>query len=339
MKNASTGATRVRARIAAVGAYFPSRVVDNEELLSTLTASFRLPGPDVLQRIFGIRTRHVAEPDEQVSDLAAAAARPMVDAVGRNDIDLLLFAAACADLIEPATANIVQQKLGLRCPALDIKNACNSFVSAMQVAAAFIEAGTYRRVLIASGEKLSDALRRQFDDEQQFQESLAALTLGDAGAAMLLEPCDQPDRGIIFQRFASFGAHWKLCTIQGGGSLHPRDMDAYYFRGQTAALRSVIENEATAMWQACQPELGWSADEIAWVFTHQVSDGTRRAVIDLIGVPPERCVDLFPARGNIAAAAIPACMAAVHDRLRPGDKLLLVGLAAGIALSYQAVVW
>jgi 3-oxoacyl-[acyl-carrier-protein] synthase-3 len=313
--------------------------VDNAALLEGVTASFPLPDAEVLHRIFGIRSRHFAGPDEQVSDMAVLAAKDILEAVDPDQIDLLLFASACSDLIEPATANVVQHKLGLRCPAIDVKNACNSFTSAIQVASAFIENGTYRRVLIVNGEKLSDSLRRHYDSHEQLMKGLASFTFGDAGAAMLLEVTEELDRGIVFQRFMTRGQHWRLCTIPGGGSMFPHDMDAYYFSGETAALRDVIHGEGTALWNECRREIGWEPREITWMFTHQVSESTFRSVAAVTGVPPERSVNLFSTHGNMAAASIPVCMAAVKDRFRRGDKILLVGLAAGISLSFQALIW
>lgn len=330
---------RPRARISAVNSYFPKNKVDNSDLLDRVTASFKLPNPDILHRICGIRSRHFADAGEQVSDMAVAAAQCMVASVGKDQIDLLIFASACSDLIEPATANIVQHRLGLRCPAMDVKNACNSFVSAIQIASALIENGTYRRILIVSGEKLSDALRRHYDSHEQLMSSLASFSFGDAGAAMLVEATEEPDQGIIFQRFMTRGEHWQLCMIPGGGSMFPHDMDAYYFRGHTAELRDVIHDEATTFWNECRPQIGWTSEEIAWVFTHQVSDSTFRMVTEGIGVPAERSVNLFPTHGNMAAASIPVCMTVVKDRFRRGDKILIVGLAAGISMSFQALIW
>ena len=121
--------------------------------------------------------------------------------------------------------------------------------------------------------------------------------------------------------------------------MFPHEMNAYFFSGQTAALRDVIHEEATAFWNECRPQIGWRAEDIAWVFTHQVSDSTFRMVTEGIGIPPERSVNLFPTHGNMAAASIPASITAVREQLRRGDRILLVGLAAGISLSFQAVIW
>jgi 3-oxoacyl-[acyl-carrier-protein] synthase-3 len=330
---------RARARVADVSSYLPSTCVDNEALLADIEAKFWMPDAGHLQKLCGIRSRHFAAPDEQVSDLAVAAARCIVSTVDRDEIDLLVFASASSDLIEPATANIVQHKLGLRCPAMDVKNACNSFASGIHVASAMIENDAYRRALIVNGEKLSDSIRWRYDSREQLTDNLASFTFGDAGAAMLLERTEEEDQGIVFQRFMTRGEHWKLCTIPGGGSLLPHDLHAYYFSGQTAALRGVVENKAAALWQECRAEIGWEAADIDWVFTHQVSDSTFHIVMCVLGVPPERGVNLFATHGNMAAASIPVCMATVKHRFRRGDKILLVGLAAGISISFQAIVW
>jgi 3-oxoacyl-[acyl-carrier-protein] synthase-3 len=308
-------------------------------LLANVHANFWIPGAGHLQKLCGIRSRLFAAPDEQVSDLAVAAARCIVSAVGPDAIDFLVMASASSDLIEPATANIVQQKLGLRCPAMDVKNACNSFASGIQVASAMIESDAYRRVLVVNGEKLSDSIRWRYDSQEQLTDNLASFTFGDAGAAMLLERTEEEDQGIVFQRFMTRGEHWTLCTIPGGGSLLPHEMDAYYFSGQTAALRGVVEDKAAALWQECRDELGWDAADIDWVFTHQVSDSTFRVVMCTLGVPLERGVNIFATHGNMAAASIPVCMASVKHRFRRGDKILLVGLAAGVSISFQAIVW
>ena len=325
---------RARARIADVSSHLPSTRVDNAALLADVEADFWMPDAGHCKSSAGIRARHFAAPDEQVSDLAVAAARCMVSAVGRDEIDLLVFAAASSDLIEPATANIVQHKLGLSCPAMDVKNACNSFASGIHVASAMIENGAYRRALVVNGEKLSDSIRWRYDSQKQLTDNLASFTFGDAGAAMLLERTEEEDQGIVFQRFMTRGEHWKLCTIPGGGSLFPHDPDAYYFSGRTAALREVVEDQAAALWHECRGEIGWEAADINWVFTHQVSDSTFRVVMCALGIPEERSVNLFATHGNMAAASIPVCMAAVKHRFRRGDKILLVGLAAGISISF-----
>ena len=140
------------ARIAGLGVYLPEKTRttrQTERDLRDANPTLKL-ATGLIGRMTGVQKVHLRPDGWQTSDLAVAAAREAL-AESPGDIDLLLFAAASQDLIEPATSHIVAAKLGLTCPVMDIKNACNSVLNAMQVAEALIAAGQYRRVLIASG--------------------------------------------------------------------------------------------------------------------------------------------------------------------------------------------
>lgn len=330
-----------KTKITDLHTYLPERVVPNDELEALLNRSGPLLPAGSLERLFGIRERRFAAPHEQTSDLAVAAARPLLEQHGTEEIDFLVFASACSDLIEPATCNIVQHKLGLRCPAMDVKNACNSFVTGLLVASGLIATGQCRRVLVVTGEKLSDAIRFQPDGADQLRRSLAAYSLGDAGAAALLSRSDDGN-GIEYQRFMTVGEHWELCTIKGGGSLNPHSpVDVNYFEGQTAALREVIFNEGMTFVGQCLQEANWAPSDIQHLFTHQVSVGTFQAAAGAFGLRADDCEQVFVHCGNTAAASIPLAMhQALRDgRLQRGDRVALLGLAAGISLSVQLLTW
>ncbi|MCS5734148.1 3-oxoacyl-ACP synthase III family protein [Herbiconiux daphne] len=181
----------LRSRIAAVATYLPdtTRSADEtEELLSRLNPELRLP-TGLVRRLTGVERVHLRPDGWQTSDLAVAAARTALER-SPGPIDLLLFASASQDMIEPATSHIVSAKLGLDCPVMDVKNACNSVLNALQVGDALIMSGQYRRVLIASGEQPSHAVRWQLADQAQFLRSFAGYTMSDAGAALILERTD-----------------------------------------------------------------------------------------------------------------------------------------------------
>ncbi|MFN0037063.1 MAG: 3-oxoacyl-ACP synthase III family protein [Saprospiraceae bacterium] len=329
-----------RAKISELSVYLPERVVSNQELEERVNAHGQMLPPGGLHRLFGIEARRFAALGQQVSDLAVAAAMPIVEKVGASNIGHLIFAAACADLIEPATCNIVQHKLGLHCPAMDIKNACNSFTTALMTASSLIAAGICDNVLVVNGEKLSDSIRFEFENQAQFAQHLAALSFGDAGAAALVSRSDD-ESGIYFQRFLTKGEHWELCTIKGGGSMYPHDASKTYFEGQTAALKDVLAETARTFFRECLADSDWRASEILHFFTHQVSVGTTRLIAQLTGVAPSAVEEVFSKYGNTAAASIPLAM---HQRLqrgeiKKGERFALVGLAAGVSVSVQLGVW
>ncbi len=330
----------LKSKIADLAVYHPARIVTNQELEMRLNAGGPLLPEGSLERLFGLQERRFAAADEQVSDLAAAAARPIVARVGADRIGFLIFAAACSDLIEPATANIVQHKLGLRCPVMDVKNACNSFTSGLMTASSFIAAGICEHVLVVNGEKLSDAIRLDLNDKAQLARHLAAYSLGDAAAAALVSVSDDQS-GFHFQRFMTRGEHWELCTIPGGGSMLPHDADKYYFEGQTDALKAVLAPAAAQFFHACLQEAGWQSADIQHFFTHQVSVGTFQLIARLTQIHPSCFEQVFTHFGNTAAASIPLAMHQryVRGEIRKGDKVALLGLAAGLSVSVQLLVW
>ena len=288
----------------------------------------------------GHNSMHVELTVEAQSDLAAAAARPIVEKVGASSVEFLIFAAACADLIEPATCNIVQDKLGLRCPSMDVKNACNSFTSGLMTACSFIQSGFYQNVLVVNGEKLSDAIRFEFDDESQLMRHLAGFSLGDAGAAILVCPSNDAS-GLHFQKAMTVGKHWELCTIKGGGSMYPHDASKNYFEGETAVLKQVLADTARPFLHDCLAEAGWQVRDLQHLFTHQVSVGVTRDIAQLAGLNPSIIEMVFPKYGNTAAASIPLAM---HQRLsrgeiHKGDRIAWLGLAAGVCVSVQLMIW
>ncbi|WP_240644188.1 3-oxoacyl-ACP synthase III family protein [Antribacter gilvus] len=179
------------ARIAAVAVHLPVRTVDVREAERELHA--RNPGvaPRVpmVSRLTGVHTVHVLADDEQASDLAVGAARRLLAAEGLtpDDLDLLIFASASQDMVEPATCHIVAAKLGVRAPVMDVKNACNSVLNGIEVAEALIGTGRYGRVLVVSGEAPSRAVRWDVPDRATYALSAPGYTMSDAGAAVLVE--------------------------------------------------------------------------------------------------------------------------------------------------------
>ena len=176
-------------KIEAIAGCIPERSVTSSEVEQTLrTYNPELPVPSgIIESLTEIHSRQFVD-DEDASDLASRAASVALEKSGLTpaDIDLLIFASASQDLVEPATSHIVQSKLGTQCQVFDLKNACNSFLNAIQVAEAMIRAGSHRRVLVATGETCSKTIRWKLDSSRDFRDYFIGYTLGDAGAAAIL---------------------------------------------------------------------------------------------------------------------------------------------------------
>ena len=179
------------ARIAGLEVYVPAARLGTGQLERRLAASspgFRVP-KGLIDRLTGIRTRSVMACTEQASDLAATAAAKLLADRGLQpaDVELIIFASASQDMVEPATGHMVAAKLGAGCPVMDVKNACNSLLNGLEVADALIGTGRYRRVLLVSGESPSRAVRWSVPDQETFAAAFPGYTMSDAGCALLLE--------------------------------------------------------------------------------------------------------------------------------------------------------
>jgi len=326
--------------ITATSCYAPERVISNEWVEERINGKNLLLPPGILKDKFGLEQRRFAQDNEQASDIAAAACFSILQKHDRSSFDLLIFASGSSDMIEPATATILQHKLGLTCPAMDVKNACSSFVCGMQVANAFIASGEYKKILVVSGEKLSSIIKLDYGGKEELIKRMASLSMGDGGAAFVMEASEMSN-GMIFQKFFTAGKYWHLCTVPGGGSMFPHDGSKVYFEGKTAELRDVFLREKGTILKDALDTAGWNASELKFVFMHHVSERSFELAALEMNLPLERFYNKFKFYGNMAASSIPFSIACADAEglLQAGDKIMLFGLASGISISVQLIIW
>lgn len=311
----------MRARITGVATYLPEQTLTSTEVEQRIEGY--VPYRGVVERLTGIRSRHVARDDQQASDLAAEAARKL-DHAGA---DLLIFASASQDMVEPATAHIVAAKLGLSCPVFDVKNACNSMLNGIQIAEALILSGTHRKALVCSGEVPSRAIRWRVGDRAQFVDSFAGYTLSDTGAAVLVTA--DLERGIFYRDFSADSTAWAIGTLPGGGSAHPRDPEYSYFRGDGRRLKEAFERIGPDIFLNALKRTGLSWDDFAVVAVHQVALPYLRFLAQVLDIPEEKLVVSLPEHGNCASTTLPLQLAL--GGWKPGDRVALLGLGGGIS--------
>ncbi|MEV0681827.1 3-oxoacyl-[acyl-carrier-protein] synthase III C-terminal domain-containing protein [Actinosynnema sp. NPDC050436] len=293
--------------------------------------------------MFGLHSRTVADAACYPSDLAAAAARKGLESAGWHpeDLDLLVFAAVSEDVEEPATAHIVADKIGARCPVFDLKNACNSVLNALQVADALIRTDARcRRVLVVSGETLSRHSRHTIRDRDELLESLASYSVADLGAAVLLEAADAP--GIIAARFSANSRAWSAATLP--------NVYLQQSMGETVVGEGVVRS-----WELSNAldvrtrdevagllaELDMSMDDMALVCVHQPSVEFTRLLCAGFGIPEDKVRDTVPFYGNVGAATLPLQLhlAQQAGALRPGDLVALLGVASGLSVGLMVLTW
>ena len=333
-------------RIAAVGIHLPEQVIPSTALDEELRASGIDVPPNFIERATGVRERRVAASGVNASDLAVKAAQRALEqaALTPLDVDLLIFAAASQDLMEPATAHLVQAKLGAdRAYVFDIKNACNSVLSAIDVADCQIRLGRARVVLIATGEIPSLYTDKSFRSRDDFAGRFSHLTMGDAGTALVLVAADREGQGLRATAALSRGNDWRLGTLLSFGTMYPTDLspERATLRTQGPALEECGRREIPLLASAIFESTGWDSKTVDVVVCHQHSARLAREITSAFGVESERVMLPLQYAGNAVAANIPLGLFEAQRRglLRQDARVFLCGGSAGFSAIAMALVW
>ena len=315
-------------RLLATGKALPSRCV----LSSELDAKGRYPAGYV-RRKSGVDRRYHAEASESQSMLAASALR---DALARGriapeSIDLLLSASGVPEQALPSTACRILEPAGLMpgTPAFDISASCVSFLAALQMAAALLNAGTYKRIAIAASDLASRGLN--WDDPE------ASLIFGDGAAAVVVEKGDGRT-GIAAYRMETHPEGKALCEIRAGGTRCTPSNGAqardFQFRMNGKGVFRLTSRVIGSFIDSLFRDVSFSRDDLDLIIPHQASHLAMQHVRKRLGLPESRIVDIYATHGNQVAASLPTALheAVVTGRLLPGMRTLLIGSAAGLTL-------
>lgn len=335
-----------RTAVESVGYYLPGRALTTEDINTRI---FEETGYQIynglIERLTGVRTRHYRGDEEQSSDLAVQAARQAMQRAGVDpcEVDLLIFAACTQDLTEPATANIVQEKLGVsNAQVLDVKNACNSFLNGMDVADSHVRAGKAKCAIVVVGETLSLGIDWDIRSADDLKSRLASLTLGDAGAAVVLKRVPEEEkRGILGTAFRSYGEKWRLATVLGGGSMHRFEQQYSFFRSHSQELRDAAYDLIPGTVAEIIGTVGWQPSDIDVACGHQVTEEMVHGLTERCGIQSGREIVTVTDCGNTAAASIPLCLARAYEqgKIERGSKVLLCGGAAGFSVGVIPLIW
>ncbi|MBA3913542.1 MAG: hypothetical protein H0X25_06745 [Acidobacteriales bacterium] len=284
----------------------------------------------------GVRERRHAPEGASSSDLAAAASHLALEAarIHPTMVDVLISASASHDLAEPATANRVQQLTGAtNARVFDLKNACNSFLDALDVGASMVRSGTASTVLVATGEVISRCARLDCEDGAVI-DLIPGLTLGDAGAAALISDDSLHALARVCEgSFLSAGENWNASMIYGGGNLPLPGSEVAYFQSDGRRMFELAMEMLPKVIQSALDRMGWNVDDLDLVVPHQASVAIVRELCKTMLFSFDRCALTAPFLGNTAAACIPTTLSIAIDegKLVDARKVLLVGGAAGFS--------
>jgi 3-oxoacyl-[acyl-carrier-protein] synthase-3 len=313
----------VRSVVTGTGSFLPPYVLTNDELSRTVDTNDAW----IFERT-GIRSRRRAEPDVATSDLALAAAQDALAAAGRTpaDLDLIIVATTTGDLTFPATAAIVQRKLGAPVGvAFDVQAVCSGFVYALAVADGFVARGQARCALVIGAEIMTRLM--------DWTDRGTCVLFGDGAGAVVLEPQNgvgtTADRGILGSCLRCDGTKQDLLYVDGGPST-TGSIGHLRMQGKEVFRHAVVNISEAVM--AAAEQAGIGLDEIDWFIPHQANQRILDGVARRLEIDPARVISTVAEHANTSAASIPLAMAqGVSDgRIHQGDLLLLEAMGGGL---------
>jgi 3-oxoacyl-[acyl-carrier-protein] synthase-3 len=318
----------LRSIVRGVGSYLPARIMTNEELSRTIDTS-----DEWIQQRVGIKQRHIAADDEVTSDLAVHAARRALDdaRISPDEIDLIVVATTTPDLTFPATAAIVQQKLGMHHgAAFDIQAVCSGFVYGMVTADSFLKNGVARRALVIGAETTSRIL--------DWTDRTTCVLFGDGAGAAVVELGGDGERGILASSLRSDGHFADKLNTTGGpsstrsiGHVHMEGKEV--FRHAVGKITDVVENVLSAT--------GYTVKDLDWFVPHQANLRIIEGAGQKLHIPPEKVVITVDRHANTSAASVPLALTeAVRDgRIKRGDLVMIEAMGGGFTWGASLIRW
>jgi 3-oxoacyl-[acyl-carrier-protein] synthase-3 len=322
-----------RSIVAGMGHYLPERVVTNAELAERVDTS-----DEWIRERSGITQRHIAAEGEFTSDLATHAARKALESAGLapNDIDLIVVATSTPDETFPASATVVQSKLGCANGSMgfDIQAVCSGFVFALATADNFIKAGQVDTALVIGAETFSRIL--------DWNDRGTCVLFGDGAGAMVLKAGEgagtSDDRGVLSTHLHSDGSLHDLLYVDGGPS-STGEVGFLRMEGREVFRHAVTKMSAVVV-EALEA-MGLKAEDVDWFVPHQANKRIINGTARKLGVGSERVVMTIDVHANTSAASIPLALSvAVGDsRIKQGDLVLIEAMGGGLTWGSGILRW
>ena len=327
---------RIAAKITGVAGYVPPRVVTNLDMERMVETN-----DEWIRTRTGIRERHFAGPGVATSHLATEAAKKLLTAknVRPEEIELIVLASVTPDMFFPATACLIQDRLGAKNAwGFDLSAACSGFVYALTVGAQFVGAGTHKKVLVIGSDVMTSIL--------DFNDRATCVLFGDGAGAVLIEPSTSDSEGIIDFANDVDGSGGCNLYMPAGGSLHPSTQETvekrmhYVHQEGQQVFKYAVRRMSELAVQLLERN-GLTSRDLALVVPHQANLRIIRAMQERLGVDDSKVMVNIDRFGNTTAGTIPLGLMDALDekRLRKGDLVLLISVGAGYTTGGILMRW
>jgi len=325
-----------RVKISALGTYVPPRLLTNDDLAKMVDTNDEW----IMSRV-GIRERHLVDKGVGTSDLAAEAARRALQqrGISASELDAIIVATVTPDMMFPATACLVQHKIGAsKAWGFDLSAGCSQFVYALQVGAQFIQTGAHKKVMVIGADVMSSII--------DYTDRATCVLFGDGAGAVILEPSDDDSLGLIDFLHEVDGSGGCSLYMPGGGSLNPSshetvDKKMHYVHQDGAAVFKFAVRQMAEFCVETLKRNNLTGNDIDLMIPHQANLRIISATADRLKLPPEKVVINIERYGNTTGATIPLAMnTAIEDgRLKKGSLVLLAAVGAGFTTGTTLLRW
>lgn len=311
----------LNAHILGTGSYLPMRRMSNDDLSKIVDTS-----DEWITSRTGIKARHIAAENEQTSDLAVKAAQAALADAGivATDIDLIIVATSTPDMTFPATACIVQNKLGIAgCPAFDVQAVCAGFMYALATANAYIKSGMATKALIIGAETFSRLL--------DWNDRRTCVLFGDGAGAVILGASNQ-EGGILHAELRADGAYSHILQTPGKIAAGQIEGSPYLYMDGQAVYKFAVKALANIALEVIEKS-GLSSTDIDWIIPHQANLRIIESTARHLKVPMDKVIVTLAEQGNTSASSIPLALdqGIKSGRIQRGQTLLLEGIGGGFA--------
>lgn len=324
----------IRAAITAVAGYLPDYILTNQELEKMVDTT-----DEWIMTRTGIKERHILrEPGKASSDMGAAAVLDLCKKRGikPEEIELLICATVTGDLVFPATANIICDKVGAKNAwSYDIGAACSGFIFSLATAAQFIQSGTYKKVVVVGSDKMSSII--------DYTDRATCVIFGDGAGAVLLEPTTE-DVGIKDFILRADGSGRQHLHMKAGGSLMPPSHQTvderlhYVYQEGQAVFKHAVYNMAEVS-AGIMDKNNLKSTDVAWLVPHQANKRIIDATATRMGIGPEKVMMNIERYGNTTAGTIPLLLWDYEKQLKKGDNLIMAAFGGGFTWGSIWLKW
>lgn len=325
---------KTRADITGVFGYVPEYVLTNKELEVMVDTT-----DEWIQTRTGIQERRILKGEGKgTSDMGAAAVLGLLAKKGidASEIDLLICATTTPDMQFPATANIITDKIGAKNAfGFDINAACSGFIYALTTAAKFIESGSYKKIVVVGGDKMSSIIN--------YEDRTTCIIFGDGAGAVLLEPSTD-ENGIVDSILKSDGSGRIHLHQKAGGSAKPAShetVDAkehYVYQEGQSVYKFAVTNMAEVSAEIMEKN-HLVADDIAWLVPHQANKRIIDATASRMGIGSDKVMLNIHKYGNTTNGTIPLCLWEWESQLKKGDNIILAAFGGGFTWGAVYIKW